>query len=81
MAMAIKGGSMNLKNELIKAGFEDYSDTTDDEAIEFELSSGTEILRGSIRLQKLKESDQTEITIYTESGYEILIGMADAEAG
>ncbi len=72
---------MNLKKELIKAGFEDESSFTDDDAIEFELWCGISDKRGSIRLQKLKESDQTEIIIYSDSGYEILIGMADAEAG
>jgi len=92
MAMAIKRGCMNLKKELIKAGFEDQTHIEGmwtDEETEFDLAcpivnekGGAEILdQGSIRLLKRKDSDQTEITIYSESGYELLIGMADAEAG
>ena len=49
---------MNIRKELIKAGFE-----------------------ASIRLQKMKGTDDVEVTVYSDSGYELLIGMTEQDAG
>ena len=73
---------MDIKKELIKAGFEDQADLTEayGDALEFELSCKIPLKpdwksTGSIRVQKLKNHDEVEITIFSDSGYEILIGM------
>ena len=74
---------MQLKKELIKAGFKDETHLSGSDEIEFELyhdlpkgKSGT----AGIRLQKLKEFDEVEITVCDDSGYELLIGMVESEA-
>tara|TARA_R100000656_G_scaffold84733_1_gene61838 strand:- start:125 stop:352 length:228 start_codon:yes stop_codon:yes gene_type:complete len=75
---------MNIKKELIKAGFDDQTNLTNDEQIDFEMwhdlpegEQGT----ASIRLQKMKGTDDVEVTVYSDSGYELLIGMTEQEAG
>ena len=71
---------MNLKKELIKAGFKDQptqftvnTGTGDD--VDFELHH--DLPKGGIRLQKLTAFNEVEITIYSDSGYELLLGMAE----
>ena len=75
---------MNLKKELIKAGFKDQTEGSNswDDELEFELyhdlpkgKNGT----AGIRIQKLTEFEEVEIKIYSDSGYELLIAMAELE--
>jgi len=73
---------MNLKKELIKAGFDDQTHLSGSDEIEFELyhdlpegKNGT----AGIRLQKLTEFEEVEITLYSDSGYELLIAMAQLD--
>ena len=75
---------MGIRKELIKAGFEDQTNLTNDEQIDFEMwhnlpegEQGT----ASIRLQKMKGNDDVEVTVYSDSGYELLIGMTEQDAG
>ena len=75
---------MGIRKELIKAGFEDQTNLTNDEQIDFEMwhnlpegEQGT----ASIRLQKMKGTDDVEVTVYSDSGYELLIGMTEQDAG
>ena len=75
---------MGIRKELIKAGFEDQTNLTNDEQIDFEMwcnlpegKQGT----ASIRLQKMKGNDDVEVTVYSDSGYELLIGMTEQDAG
>jgi len=75
---------MGIRKELIKAGFEDQTNLTNDEQIDFEMwhnlpegEQGT----ASIRLRKMQGDEDVEITIYSDSGYELLIGMGEQDAG
>lgn len=75
---------MNIKKELIKAGFENQTKLTNDEQIDFEMWCNLpegEYGTASIRLQKMKGNDDVEVTVYSDSGYELLIGMTEQEAG
>lgn len=75
---------MGIRKELIKAGFDDQTKLTNDEQVEFEMYH--DLPRGkqgtaTIRLQKMKGTDDVEVTVYSDSGYELLIGMTEQDAG
>ena len=75
---------MNLKKELIKAGFKDQTDLTGAYGDELDFELYYDLPKGKygtagIRLQKLEESNEVEITIYSDSGYELLIALAEIE--
>ena len=86
---------MNIRKELIKAGFDDQTNLlSNSDEVEFELYhdlpregklagqstiAGVPAGGGGLRLKKLKESNEVEITIYNDSGYELLIALAEIE--
>jgi len=70
---------MQLKKELIKAGFKDETHLSGSGEVEFQLSITLPKTTAGIRLQKLTEFNEVEITIYSDSGYELLIAMAELE--
>mgnify|MGYP003148734396 CR=1 FL=1 len=73
---------MNIKKELIKAGFKDQTSLTNDEEINFELWHDlpqSELGIASIRLRNFKGQNDVDITIYSDSGYELLEGNAQME--
>ena len=75
---------MNIRKELIKAKFDDQTKLTNDEQIDFEMWCSLpegEYGTASIRLQKMKGTDDVEVTVYSDSGYELLIGMTEQDAG
>ena len=58
---------MNIKKELIKAGFKDQTSLTNDEEINFELWHDlpqSELGIASIRLRNFKGQNDVDITIY-----------------
>ncbi len=75
---------MNIKKELIKAGFKDQTDLASAYGDELEFELYHDLPKGKngtagIRIQKLTEFDEVEITLYSDSGYELLIAMAELE--
>ena len=73
---------MDIKKELIKAGFKDQTSLTNDPEINFELWHDlplSELGIASIRLQNFKGQSDVDITIYSDSGYELLEGSAQME--
>jgi hypothetical protein len=73
---------MNIRKELIKAGFDDQTHLSGSDEVEFEMYHDLpkgEAGVATIKLQKLKEFDEVKITIYSDSGYELLVGMAEME--
>ena len=71
---------MNIKKELIKAGFEDQTEYAGSytDVLRFELCYDlpqTKTGKGNIRIRAFEDTEDFEITVMDGDGYEILIGM------
>ena len=75
---------MNIKKELIKAGFEDHTSLTDawGDELEFELCANlpqTQVGMGNIRIRKLNTSTDFELVVMNGDGFEIITTLFEEE--